>query len=179
MCGAAAGDASKGRTQPVPAAGPAWAALAVLLRVRSTSRPGSKRFKPDQGCSGRAVTSQYVRAAHAFGGATRIAGGAACSGAVAFPTSPCRRAGTALGSVTAAVAQPVGGVGRSGSRLSPAGFTQTRLGLRGPRASSGTRANLCCLFRPPAVPAVVLLAGRVVEGGHVGPRGPGREGWSG
>lgn len=84
-------------------------AFGVLLRVRSTSCPGSQGLKLDQGCSGQAVTSQYARAAHAFGGATRIAGSTGCSRAVAFPSGPCHCAGAALGSV----ARLARGVGRS------------------------------------------------------------------
>ena len=120
------------------------------MRARSTSCPGSKGPKLDQGCSGRAVTSQYMRAAHAFGGATRIAGSTGCSGAVAFLASLCHCAGTALGSLDGCG----GTTGREGGQEQElpllAGFAQMSLGLRGPRASSGTRANLCCLFHPPA-----------------------------
>lgn len=117
-------------------------ASGVLLRVRSTSCPGSKG--PGLLWPGRDLSIREDCTCLWGCNPPRW-----CSRAVSFPANPCHCAGPALGWVTAG--GTTGWEGRWEQEVPlPAGFTQTSLGLCSAWVSSRTRANLCCLFCPPA-----------------------------
>lgn len=184
--------AGHSQSRPLDQLGQLATAFGVLLRVRSTSCPGSQGLKLDQGCSGRAVTSQHARAAHAVG--VQPASPAAPAAPGLLPSRPARAAALAL--LWARWHDRSGGWAGAASpgwchpdeprALRSSGVVRDKgePALPASAPCQGVLAGAAC----PAVPTAAAPAGWAMgracgtpgtwRGGRVGPRGPGREGWS-